>query len=250
MLNWSLTLAQGSANSLFPLRVLSVGDHHWLAVPGEPSTALSHRLESAVAGVLGGSCGIVGLSGDYIGYLTTAEEYDTQHYEGSSTLWGRGTGAWLIDHVTTLCGGPTTAPMAGGAVVWRKVKEKDGLKRPNGEPTSLDPKLWHDGRRLHGSFQVRADAEVPLADSPLVRLERRDGDGWVPVEHLGAPIDDQARSVPVRRIRAGKHDVWSFVIALPDAVRSALAGIEVRVPVVHPALTAAVDWPTTTLPQD
>ena len=45
---------------------------------------------------------VSGVTGDYAGYLTTFDEYCAQHYEGSSTIWGRLTGDWLHERAREL----------------------------------------------------------------------------------------------------------------------------------------------------
>jgi len=74
-----------------PLHLVRLGEALTLAtLPGEPTTLAAWRVEEA----LGGSRSevvVAGYGGDYAGYLTTPEEYDAQHYEGASTLYGRET---------------------------------------------------------------------------------------------------------------------------------------------------------------
>ncbi|PZR05013.1 MAG: hypothetical protein DI536_33180 [Archangium gephyra] len=65
-----------------------------VSLPGECTTWLSARLERAVKGSASRVL-VTSVTGDYLGYLTTAREYAVQNYEGSSTIWGRHTGRWL-----------------------------------------------------------------------------------------------------------------------------------------------------------
>ena len=72
-----------------------------LSLPGEPTTMLSLRLMASLRED-GAHTLVSGVTGDYAGYLTTFDEYCAQHYEGSSTIWGRHTGDWLHERAREL----------------------------------------------------------------------------------------------------------------------------------------------------
>jgi neutral ceramidase len=78
---------------VLPASILRIGQFALLAVPGEFTVMSGRRLRETVRGVLGNDQLLVvaGLSNAYSGYVTTAEEYDKQHYEGGSTHFGRWT---------------------------------------------------------------------------------------------------------------------------------------------------------------
>ena len=72
-----------------PLTALRVGDGLIVTLPGEPTAEVGERLRAAVRESTGLDRVVVsGLAGEFIQYLTTPEEYDRQHYEGGSTLYG------------------------------------------------------------------------------------------------------------------------------------------------------------------
>jgi neutral ceramidase len=72
-----------------PLTALRVGDGLIVTLPGEPTTEVGRRVRAAVQQASGLDRIVVsGLAGEFIQYLTTPEEYDRQHYEGGSTLYG------------------------------------------------------------------------------------------------------------------------------------------------------------------
>lgn len=78
---------------VLPASILRIGQFALLAVPGEFTVMAGRRLRETVRGALGDDPWLVvaGLSNAYAGYVTTAEEYDVQHYEGGSTHFGRWT---------------------------------------------------------------------------------------------------------------------------------------------------------------
>lgn len=76
-----------------------------LGIPGEPTTWLAAQL----ARLTKGRTLVAGVTGEYAGYFTTEAEYGVQHYEGSSTIWGRHTERWLTRQVKRLVDGEGTA---------------------------------------------------------------------------------------------------------------------------------------------
>jgi neutral ceramidase len=84
-----------------------------LGLPGEPTTWLASKL--AALCTPSAHTIVTGVTGDYVGYLTTAAEYASQQYEGGSTIWGRHTERWLAAQVRRLAGGEGTTVPAGQA---------------------------------------------------------------------------------------------------------------------------------------
>jgi neutral ceramidase len=72
-----------------PLMAVRVGDGVIVTMPGESTTEVGARVRDAVAAATGvGRVVVSGLANEFIQYFTTPEEYDRQHYEGGSTLYG------------------------------------------------------------------------------------------------------------------------------------------------------------------
>jgi neutral ceramidase len=74
------------------LTAVRIGDRMIVAIPFEPTVVATRRLRDAVQSAVA-SAGITevvitGLANNYVGYLTSPEEYAAQHYEGASTLYG------------------------------------------------------------------------------------------------------------------------------------------------------------------
>jgi len=75
-----------------PMMALRIGDRMIVSVPGEMTVGMGERVRDAVVGATS-SHGITravisGLANEYLSYFTTPEEYQRQHYEGGSTLYG------------------------------------------------------------------------------------------------------------------------------------------------------------------
>jgi hypothetical protein len=154
-----------------------------LAIPGEPCSVMATLLERELAhrcGVMDGagvSVLVAGNSGDYQGYITTPQEYQTQQYEGAATYWGLGTAEWLLSRVAALDG--RNLPL----LVQQGVTER-------GQREFADPEGWDRGgleERLNCEcFAWRDDAPMRRAlfatsllaygvpeDSPESRLVER-----------------------------------------------------------------------------
>lgn len=74
-----------------PLQILKIGQLNIIAVPAEFTTMAGRRLIDTVQTAMDDPDGIyviAGLSNTYSSYVATKEEYDLQHYEGASTLYG------------------------------------------------------------------------------------------------------------------------------------------------------------------
>jgi neutral ceramidase len=84
-----IPLSQANVPKAVPLMAVRVGDGLIVTMPGEPTAAVGERLRAAVSSASGMERVIVsGLANEFIQYFTTPEEYDRQHYEGGSTLYG------------------------------------------------------------------------------------------------------------------------------------------------------------------
>lgn len=83
----------GWSPTILPFQILRIGSVALVGIPGEMTVFAGRRLRDelalklAPAGVQ--TVVLTGLANEYSGYITTAEEYDTQQYEGASTAFGR-----------------------------------------------------------------------------------------------------------------------------------------------------------------
>jgi neutral ceramidase len=82
----------GLTPKILPLQILRIGQLVIVGVPAEITTMAGRRLRATVLGELSSigvkHLAITAYANDYSQYITTKEEYDMQHYEGASTLFG------------------------------------------------------------------------------------------------------------------------------------------------------------------
>lgn len=81
--------------SVLPLQIVRLGQLRLVCAPGEFTTTAGRRLVSAVEKALAledsETCLISTYCNDYMGYVTTFEEYQEQAYEGGHTVYGQWT---------------------------------------------------------------------------------------------------------------------------------------------------------------
>jgi neutral ceramidase len=98
----------GQFPTAVPLTVARIGDRAIVTVPGEMTSGMGKRLRAGVIRAARGSgirrIVISGVANDFIQYVTTPEEYDRQHYEGGSTLFGRAEGIFIEERLAELLG--------------------------------------------------------------------------------------------------------------------------------------------------
>ena len=108
-----IVVPAGEFPSAVPLSVARIGERAIASLPGEPTKETGARTKAAVLEKLRGAgvrrVVIAGLANDFISYITTPEEYERQHYEGGSTLFGPWEQPFLTDRLVELA-----AAMASG----------------------------------------------------------------------------------------------------------------------------------------
>jgi neutral ceramidase len=225
-----------------PLTTVRVADRAIVTIPGEMTAGMGRRLRGAAERAVHGSgvrhVVISGLANDFIQYVTTPEEYDRQHYEGGSTVFGRATGVFLQERLIELlqrliAGEPAPAPDADDP--------RNGVtddEPPFGRGASSASAIEQPAaveRLDHAAFgwQGGPRGEDRPLERPFVRIQRRDHNRWRTVDDdLGLRIlwtvDDDARHraiwEPGVNARLGNH---RFLITA-NRYRLASASFRVR----------------------
>jgi hypothetical protein len=168
---------------------------------------MGRRTRAAVLGAIRSTgvtgVALVGYANEFLHYFTTPEEYEMQHYEGGSTLYGKYSSNLIMDDLATLAGdlarnGPAPAPVNDDP--------RNGLV-PSYTPYDAGADHgqvdWHPAstqRLQRTSFAWRGAArglDRPL-DHAFVTIQRRIGKRWRPVtDDLGLEllwrVDDNGR---------------------------------------------------------
>jgi neutral ceramidase len=99
-------LGSGSTPTAVPLTVAQVGERLVATIPGEMTVGMGRLVRGALA-LMGQGHGIKavqlsGLANEYLSYFTTPQEYDAQHYEGGSTMYGRESSVLVMQQLQVL----------------------------------------------------------------------------------------------------------------------------------------------------
>ncbi len=176
-----------------------IGDRAIASLPGEPTKEIGERVEAAVLDVLRSEgvrrVTVSGLTNDFISYITTPEEYERQHYEGGSTLFGPYEGPFLTDRLVELAtslrdGSPAPEPYPYDP---ENGVAPDGPPYPEGvaqgalvgDPPRRVQRLGHAEIAWKGA----PDGHDRPLEKPFVIVERREGGEWKRVDSdLGLAI--------------------------------------------------------------
>lgn len=110
--------------NVLPFQLIRIGQVAITSIPAEITTMAGRRLQRAVAAKLPSVDQVIlgGFANHYSQYVTTPEEYDAQHYEGASTLFGRTT---LPEYLKIYQG------LASAMATGRSVATESGHQPPN-----------------------------------------------------------------------------------------------------------------------
>ncbi len=213
----------GRAAPILPLRLVmleSPTEKWWIpGLPGEPTTMEAYRIERTLRD-LGATVVIVtGVCGDYAGYFTTPKEYERQHYEGASTLWGRATGDWLIDQMRRLATG-IVVPLADEASF-----EMDAVYSPPEDPPCSDvpsglfplrPEIAMEGDTVVGRWRASVSQNPSFGPSAWILFEERRGDVWEPLIIDEEPVTDHSYPMEIERYIESDQAFWVFRFKPPQ----------------------------------
>src|SRR4051812_3170496 len=92
--------------SSLPILAIHIGDRLMATIPGEMTVEMGRRTRDALAAAAQAldvkRVVLAGYANEYVHYFTTPEEYEQQHYEGGSTLFGKYSSYVLRDSLVEL----------------------------------------------------------------------------------------------------------------------------------------------------
>ncbi|WP_127784409.1 neutral/alkaline ceramidase [Rhodococcus sp. X156] len=192
-------LVDNAVQTVLPVQLVRIGDFYLVAMPTEVTVVAGLRLRQQVAAAVGTSLDNVlvqGYSNAYAHYLTTPEEYDTQNYEGASTMFGR----WQLPALEQTVSGLATAMAAGEPVSTGGPKPDLGanqLVSPAGQVLfdttavgfgtvlTQPAASYAPGERATTVFSGANPNNNLRRGGTFLTVERQDGDGWTRVADDG-----------------------------------------------------------------
>jgi neutral ceramidase len=181
-----------------PIFLLRVGKRIIVTFPGEATVEVGRRARERVLEVAQGlgvkGVTVMGLTNEFIQYITTPEEYDRQHYEGGSTIYGPAESAALTDVLVEMArnlrdGKRAPAPYpfdprhgveANGAPFGKGADSATPIAQPTATPPGAQAVFqWLGG----------ADGLDRRLDRRFIAIERKTKKGWKRVtDDLGTSI--------------------------------------------------------------
>ena len=174
-----------------PLTTARIDDRAIVTVPGEMTSGMGRMLRSHAEQAVAGSgikrVVISGVANDFIQYLTSPDEYDQQHYEGGSTLFGRATSVFIEERLIGLlelmvAGEPAPPPDEDNR---RNGVDDNADGYPPGAKSATATEQPKATRRLdRASFRWQGGpngTDRPL-DRAFVKIQRKVGGRWRAVD--------------------------------------------------------------------
>jgi neutral ceramidase len=184
---------------VLPVGLVRIGQLALAVVPAEMTTMAGRRMRSAIGGELGIDpryVVIAGYANDYANYVTTREEYETQQYEGGSTLFGPWTEAGYRQELVKLAHALKT-----GEKVVSKVEPVDMRTRVKSALTLDGPDEEAPAAAKPGDVATDAKEHYKAGEAVTVSF-------WT-----GSPVNDYRRTDRFMAIekRDSPQDKWQVV---------------------------------------
>lgn len=208
-------LISGGLPSYAQVTVLRVGNRVIGAVPGEVTTTAGRRMrEQMLAAARGAGLPvrealILGHANGYMEYITTAEEYTAQYYEGGSTIYGPGEAAMfgrVLGRLVASVSGGDSLPAAAAPPLDLVVGDQRRVvsrKSAGRVPPPRIERLWCSGDTLYAWLQLGAAVEWPVSTGDVAARPRVE----VVIDDASRTVvswdDDPALEMRLRSRRAG-----------------------------------------------
>jgi len=203
------------------LQVIRVHDIMLMAVPWEVTYEMGRRISGHVY-KRGKEAGLdkvekyiaVSCANGYFGYVTTAEEYTLQYYEGASNLYGPNTGKYIkfqLGHMVeelAANGTRTELPEEGWIFKLRAAKKSFYPPKiiPKGKRKIKEDPVYHPGKyRDEASWSFKWYDVPPYSinfHQPLVSIEvSSDNKAWESLIIDGEPVDDNGSNISIHCLK-------------------------------------------------
>lgn len=240
---WTAPLTEGpwAFPSFVPLQLVRIGGALLVTLPFEMTTTPGIQLRERLVQESGERVVLVGLSNEYLQYVTTEQEYDEQHYEGASVIYGPKSAAYFGDKIQDLLAGLAVNGKPHGEtgqlsdlnfVLARAYNPEERICRfVPAHAEEAKRELFQQPYCVAGAKQTVAiewtvaddDGEADIASGALVTIQQELANGWQDVMGAdGAPVDDTGTSLWVKRRREEPTHylaVWQAPSELPGKFR-------------------------------
>jgi len=182
-----------------PFQIFQLGRLVLVGVPGEMTTMSARRLRADLKAIMGPqgeveNVIIAGLANAYSGYITTPEEYATQHYAAGHTLWGPETlaayrqifsqQALAIVNGDTVAPGPTPNDLSNDQIIpaLGVVYDDKRLWETFGEVTTDAASTYFAGETAKATFRSGHPQNNFKTMDAFLKVQQKQSDGsWLTV---------------------------------------------------------------------
>jgi len=218
-----LLVSARSVPRIAPVQIVQVGGHTLVGIPFEPTTQMAHRVEQRVAAALATTDSsrvtVVGLANGYIGYCTTESEYEAQHYEGSSTLYGPRSAAYVTERCVALAIATERAPIAAERTFEPGYRASRFAKPGSGDRARRVVSLLPACDAYVLTWIGLDPGRIGIDTGWLVQVQVLRGDSWSVLRRDGIAEDDRTLSFSVRNLhRDGSTGTWQATWFLPPGL--------------------------------
>lgn len=211
----------------FPHRLLlqnvKIGDSYWVFLPFEITTQSGLLIEKTVRKQLA-ALGqnpkwlvVSGVANGYTGYLTTADEYALQYYEGGHTLYGPQSAPFLATHSAQIArqmfehGSFAQLPKVRSfnlrlADYWPKQNSQSHPRQLLGQGQSTEHGEAFDWVRFSDQSLAQMDF-----DQPLLSLEVKQNGHWQPLIERQQRQDDSTQYLALRWLGGTRYEARSYL---------------------------------------
>ncbi|MGH1347024.1 MAG: neutral/alkaline non-lysosomal ceramidase N-terminal domain-containing protein [Nannocystales bacterium] len=198
--------------SVVPVGLVQLGPLSLVTLPGEVTTILGQRIEQRVDSprtTLGPTIS-VGLAGEYVSYFTTPEEFDLQHYEGASMMYGRLSGEVLAETAEALAAKPWVDGVGTYDYRGRGRTSLPALRKKLRRPAKTAAKVVADTLEVRAAVTVSFDDKGPRwpeaaggSTTPRVHVQVQGDEGW-------QWLDDDDGDALVLYVTKVARDRWTY----------------------------------------
>jgi len=196
--------------------VVRLGNHVIGAVPGEVTTMAGRRMRAQMlasareSGIPVSAALILGHANGYIEYVTTAEEYTAQYYEGGSTIYGPGEAAMfgrvLARLTAAVSSGDSLPPSAAPPLDLLVGRKQHLLQRRSSSRVPPPPRIeriWCSGDTLYAWLQLGRAGQWAVATGDVAAGPRVEVVMDNPTRAVVSWDDDPAFEMHLRSRRGG-----------------------------------------------
>lgn len=200
--------------SVIPVGLVQLGPLSFVTLPGEVTTIMGQRIEQSVdaARTAPGPTVSIGLAGEYLSYFTTPEEFDLQHYEGASMMYGRLAGEVLAEAAGGLAAKPRVDGVGPYDYRGRGKTSVSALRRKLRRPAKKAAKVVADTLEFSASVTLSFEdegAQWPVdangSTTPRVQVEVSTDGGWQTLD------DDDGDALVLYVTKAGRGR-WTYAV--------------------------------------